>query len=308
METIDDVRRQIGVKVRNARQAAGLSRRVLARHADVSERYLNQLEAGTANPSIVVLGKVCAALDLDLTYLVSPASAAKSNGAATAHKRHPAEKLAGRAAALFAKLTPHQQNEAYRMLVDRFVSPQPARRGLALLGLRGAGKSTLGQALAKRLGIKFVNLTRLIEEQAGMSATELVNLGGIEAYRALELEAVAAARGHGDPIVLETAGGIVTNRAAMTALQQNFWTVWLRATPQEHLTRVLRQGELRPMRNNPKALDNIENLLRLRERAYARADRMIDTSGRREAECLDALEQTARSLMMYGMSEVEQRA
>lgn len=306
METIDDVRRQIGVKVRNARQAAGLSRRILARHADVSERYLNQLEAGTANPSIVVLGKVCAALDLDLAHLVSLPTA--SMASVVALKRTPAEKPAGRAAALFARLTPHQQIEAYRMLVDRFVSPQPSRRGIALLGLRGAGKSTLGQALASRLGVSFVNLTRLIEEQAGMSATEIVNLGGIEAYRSLEFEAVAAARGGDDPIVLETAGGIVTNRAAMSALQQNFWTVWLRASPHEHLTRVLRQGELRPMRNNPKALDNIESLLRLRERAYSRADRMIDTSGRRETECLDALEQTARLLMTDGAPAAEQRA
>ncbi len=304
METMEDVRRQIGVKVRNARQAAGLSRRVLARHADVSERYLNQLEAGTANPSIVVLSKVCGALDLDLTYLVSPATTA---AVASSNKRQPAEKPSGRAAALLAKLTPHQQNEAYRILVDRFVSPQPARRGIALLGLRGAGKSTLGQALASRLGVSFVNLTRLIEEQAGMSATEIVNLGGIEAYRALELEAVAAARSRDDQIVLETAGGIVTNRAAMTAIQQHFWTVWLRASPREHLSRVLRQGDLRPMRNNPKALDNIDSLLRLRERAYSRADRTIDTSGRRETECLDALEQTARSLMTNGTASAVER-
>ncbi len=302
METIDDVRRQIGTKVKAARQAAGLSRRILAGHAGVSERYLNQLEAGTANPSIVVLGKVCAALELDLTYLVAPLSAASAP-----HRRHPSDRPAGRAEALFAKLTPLQQNEAYRILVDRFAAP-PSRRGIALLGLRGAGKSTLGQALASRLGVSFVSLTRQIEEKAGMSVSEIFNLGGLEAYRALELEAVAAVRAREDAIVLETGGGIVTNRAAIAAIQQNFWTVWLRASPREHLTRVLRQGELRPTQNNPKALNNIETLLRLRERAYARADRTIDTSGRRETECLDALEQAARTLMTDKPSAARQLA
>jgi XRE family aerobic/anaerobic benzoate catabolism transcriptional regulator len=194
------------------------------------------------------------------------------------------------------------------MLVERFVSPPVMRRGIALLGLRGAGKSTLGQALAQRLDMTFVSLTRQIEEQAGMSVSEIFNLGGIEAYRVLEIEAVAAVRARDDAIVLETGGGIVTNRTAMTAIQQHFWTVWLRASPREHLTRVLRQGDLRPMRNSPKALDNIESLLRIRERAYARADRMIDTSGRRETECLDALEQAARTLMTSTGAGAERRA
>ncbi len=141
-----------------------------------------------------------------------------------------------------------------------------------------------------------------------MSVSEIFNLGGLEAYRALELEAVAAVRAREDAIVLETGGGIVTNRAAIAAIQQNFWTVWLRASPREHLTRVLRQGELRPTQNNPKALNNIETLLRLRERAYARADRTIDTSGRRETECLDALEQAARTLMTDKPSAARQLA
>ena len=171
-------------------------------------------------------------------------------------------------------------NCSTRWIEDR----RRASKGVALLGLRGAGKTTLGRLLADRHGLAFVSITREIETRAGMSLADLFNLGGPDAYRASRTTSSPISSRRGDRIVLETAGGIVGNSEALDIILGAFKTVWLKASPEEHLARVAGQGDTRPMRGNPKALEHLRSLLGQREPEYARAehvDRHLRPPGRR---------------------------
>jgi XRE family aerobic/anaerobic benzoate catabolism transcriptional regulator len=172
-----------------------------------------------------------------------------------------------------------------------------ASKGIALLGLRGAGKSTLGRLFAERHRLPFVAVTREIEERAGMGLADLFNLGGPDAYRALEIDVITELTQRDDHIVLETAGGVVGNREALDMILSTFKTVWLKASPEEHLARVAGQGDTRPMRGNPKALAHLRTLLAARAPDYARAECEIDTSGRSIEECLVDLERIGAALL-----------
>lgn len=279
----------IGRRIRQARLGQGLSRRTLAGAADVSERYLNQLEKGDANASIGVLGRVAQALGSSVAALVSGGDPPPQSGIEPA--------LAARLALLDAA----QQQTALALIETHFRVLGPAKRGVALLGLRGAGKSTLGRALAQRCGVPFVSVTREVEAAAGMELAALFDLGGPTVYRRLELEAVnriAAARA---PQVVETAGGIAGHPEALAVVLATFTTVWLRASPQEHLSRVAGQGDLRPMRGNPRAIEHIAALLGEREAGYRRADVMLDTQGRSVDACLEELQDRVGPCLAAGV-------
>lgn len=150
---------------------------------------------------------------------------------------------------------------------------------VALLGLRGAGKSTVGRALARRLGCRFVELDARIEEGAGLTLRELFDLHGEDYYRRLEHEVLRALLAGEAPMVLATGGGIVTHAEAFAELRRRAATVWLRATPEEHWTRVVAQGDHRPMANDPLAMAHLRELLSSREELYRTADHIVDTSG-----------------------------
>ena len=164
-------------------------------------------------------------------------------------------------------------------LADLFrgLGPGGARRPVALVGLRGAGKSTVGLALAARLGRELIELDRLVEDEAGMSLAELFELRGEAGYRELEARALERALSARDPVVIATGGSIVTASVSWTRLRQTSMTVWLRATPASHLSRVQAQGDLRPMRGRPDALRELEQILAEREPLYAQADLTLDT-------------------------------
>lgn len=287
-----DITRGIGDRVRAGRARIGLTRKQLAAAADVSERYLNELENGEANASVGILVKVADALQQDLVDLID----ARREVATTSPRVSPAKTPAAMHAPLLALLTAmsaQEQRDVHAMLLGWIEERRRASKGIALLGLRGAGKSSLGRLLAERHGLPFVSITREIEVRAGMSLADLFNLGGPDAYRALENEVVADLVRREAPIVLETSGGIVGNGEALDVIFSAYKTVWLKASPDEHLARVASQGDTRPMRDNPKALEHIKALLRQREPEYARAEHVIDTSGRTTEACLADLEAVA---------------
>jgi XRE family aerobic/anaerobic benzoate catabolism transcriptional regulator len=164
-----------------------------------------------------------------------------------------------------------------------------APRVIALLGLRGAGKTTIGKALARRLHVRFVELDRRVEKAADMSLAELFSLYGEEYYRRLERETLADVLAEKRPMVLATGGGIVASRATYAMLERSAETVWLRASPEDHWNRVVRQGDRRPMADHPQAMADLRALLGAREPLYAAADHTIETSGRPVETIVDDL-------------------
>ena len=285
MTEADAFIRQLGARVGGVRRAAGLTRRQLSGLARVSERYIGQLEKGEANVSIGVLLRVAGALGLTPQALFSNGADGVPIGAT---HRPLADLLAGFSA--------REQSEAYEIL-RRMARERPGRRGVALVGLRGAGKSTLGQAVAARFGAPFVRLSRVIEELAGMRVGDLVNLRGMAAYRRFEAQALEHATARHARSIVETAGGIVHNAEAYERLLARYRTVWIRAAPEEHMERVVGQGDLRPMAGNEQAMEDLRAILAEREPAYARADDVVDTDGRSVADCVGALERIAAPVL-----------
>jgi XRE family aerobic/anaerobic benzoate catabolism transcriptional regulator len=167
--------------------------------------------------------------------------------------------------------------------------PMLPARIVALLGLRGAGKTTIGKQLARRLHVRFVELDRRIEKAADMSLGELFSLYGEEHYRRLERESLARVIAENRSIVLATGGGIVASPETYGLLKQHASTIWLRATPEDHWNRVVRQGDRRPMANHPQAMADLRALLAAREPLYASADRTVNTSGRTVEDVVDEL-------------------
>ncbi len=162
-------------------------------------------------------------------------------------------------------------------------------RRTALIGLRGAGKSTLGRAVAERLKVPFVELTDRIERQSGLRVAEIFNLYGNTGYRQLEREALKDVIADNGVCILATAGGITEDHETFSLLLENFHTVWLTATPDEHMQRVRSQGDKRPMRGQTQAMNALKAILGNRSRDYARADAILDTSGQSALACAERL-------------------
>ena len=288
--TSSDIAKSVGDRVRSLRRAAGLSRKRLADAAGVSERYLADLETGQANASVGLLARLANALSVEVAgFLPAPRNL---------HVAQPGS-TPSHLAALIASLSDAEQT-ALAPLLERWIGDRRrSLKGLALLGLRGAGKTTLGTLFAERHGLPFVSITREIERRAGMTLADLFNLGGPDGYRALENEVIADLLHRNENVVLETSGGIASNPDALGQILGAFKTVWIKATPDEHLARVMNQGDLRPMHGNPQAREHVKALLSTREPEYARAEYMLDTSGRSIEECLAELETIAGPLLTW---------
>jgi XRE family transcriptional regulator, aerobic/anaerobic benzoate catabolism transcriptional regulator len=260
---INDLLGSVGERVRSARARMGLSRRVLAERSGVSQRYLAQLESGQGNISIGLLLRVADALNFRIDWLVAEEDPFTSD------------------AVMISSLL-RSATRAQRARVLEILDPENPRlrRGsrIAFIGLRGAGKSTLGRLTAARLGLPFKEVDEDIAEASGMPAGEVMALYGQEGYRHLErqsLERIVAAH---DRLIVAVAGGIVSQPETYNYLLRNFHTVWLRAEPEEHMARVRGQGDERPMAGNPDAMAELRNILTAREALYARADAHINTS------------------------------
>ena len=268
---------RLGQRVRGERMRRGMTRKQLAVESGVSERYLAQLEAGRGNISILLLRQVARAMGrpLDLLVLDGPERPVE------------AELLRG----LLARLDAETLAEAHDLLAERFglTNAQTRNGRIALIGLRGAGKSTLGRLLAERLALPFVEMTREIETLAGMDMTEVIGLGGQSMLRRLELRALDAVVARYPEAVLATGGGLVAEPETYEVLLANCFTVWVTASPEEHMGRVMAQGDRRPMAGNPEAMDDLRRILAEREALYAKADRRLDTAGLTVAEALEKL-------------------
>lgn len=257
--------RLVGERVRTARTRKGMSRRLLSARSDVSQRYLAQLESGQGNISIALLKRVARALDHRIEWLVG--------------EDDPWTSDAARVAALFGSAAADQRRRVLAILDPGSVAHQRARR-VALIGLRGAGKSTLGRMAAAALEAPFVELNVEIEAACGMPVTELMALYGQEGYRGFERQAVERVAAYHDRVLLAVAGGIVSEPETFNFLLRRFHTVWLKARPEEHMSRVRKQGDTRPMAGNPAAMDELKSILTSRESLYARSEAQLDTSGR----------------------------
>jgi XRE family aerobic/anaerobic benzoate catabolism transcriptional regulator len=280
-----DFLRVMGRRVREARERRGMSRRAVSEAADVSERYLAQLEGGEGNASVVLLRRVANALGLPLTELVG------DNGT-------PIEQRLIRR--FFERLPTHRLEDVILQLMRDFGQKEAARKNrIALVGLRGAGKSTLGAAVAKDLHHPFVELDREIEREAALPLSEVFMLYGQAGYRRIERSCLERLLERGDPIVVAAGGGIVSEPETYNLLLVNCYTVWIKASPEEHMSRVISQGDFRPMDGHQAAMEDLRRILAAREPLYAKADAIVDTSGQPFEESLakltDAIAQVERA-------------
>ena len=263
----DDYLRRLGERVREERARRGMTRRILARDSGLSERYLAQLESGKGNLSIKLLRRVSDALNLPLPRLLGgePAEPAELARIVELLRRLPADRL----------------GEARALLDEHFAAPDHVarRRRLALIGLRGAGKSTLGSRLAEHLAVPFIELDAEIERDFGLSLGEIFALSGQSAYRRSERRALDAVIARHPSFVLAAGGSIVAEAETYDELLSRCFTVWITASPEEHMNRVIAQGDLRPMSDNKEAMVDLERILAARTPLYARADAVIDTAG-----------------------------
>jgi len=265
----------VGRRVRERRGELGMTRKQLAQTADVSERYLGQLETGEGNISILLLRRIAIALEATLTQLLAPGRADPEHG---------------RIVALLTGIPAHRRAEVISRLVHEFGEEDPAKRSrIALIGLRGAGKSTLGTKLAALLGVAFIELNREVERETGLPAGEVFDLYGQAGYRRIERRCLEQVLAEHRRAVLSLGGGVVSEDETFELLRRHCRTVWLKASPDEHMARVLAQGDLRPMAGHEDAMEDLKRILAAREPMYRKADVTVDTSGQTPSESLRAL-------------------
>jgi len=259
---------QLGERVRIARARAGVTRKGLAQDSGVSERYLAQLESGQGNISILLLQKVAVALNLRLGHLFDEQSPQSVELALIQQ--------------FLQRLPPQRLAQVRAELMRDFGSSTAQRRKrVALIGLRGAGKSTLGARLAKELGVPFIELDREIEREAGTSLSEIFLLYGQAGYRRYERRSLEKILDKHHRCVLATGGSIVSEPGTYDLLLSSCFTVWLKALPEEHMARVIAQGDTRPMAGNAEAMADLQRILDGRDTLYRQADAVVDTGGRR---------------------------
>jgi XRE family aerobic/anaerobic benzoate catabolism transcriptional regulator len=272
----DDYVLAIGQRVRGARARRGMTRKDLSRNSDISQRYLAQVETGHANISVNLLSRIARAMNLDIHELLPSSHSTYDPERARLHR-------------LLERLPAEQLNEAHQLLASSFSSVPEQTHGVALVGLRGGGKTTLGRLLADRLSLPFIRLSNLIESLAGMDIPELFARGGQDVYRNVERQAVEHVLSTYDRVILETGGSLVSERETYNLVINSFYTVWVQASPKEHMSRVIEQGDLRPIRGNREAMDDLKLILEERRPQYEEAHYRLDTSGRPTDDCLKEL-------------------
>jgi XRE family aerobic/anaerobic benzoate catabolism transcriptional regulator len=272
---------ELGARVRAWRARRGMTRKQLAADSGLSERFLADVEGGKGNVSINSLEAAARALNITILELLQDA---------------PKPALA-RVHGLLAHLDDTQLDQAYSMLAGSFGlgDEQGRERRIALIGLRGAGKSTLGAQLAAHRGVPFIELDREIEREAGTSMNEILLLHGQAGYRRYERRALfRIAEDHANGVVMTTGGSIVSERETFDLLQSRFYCVWLKANPEEHMSRVVAQGDMRPFDTtrgaSNEAMEDLRRILASREALYARADAVVDTAARSVKQSLKDLE------------------
>jgi XRE family aerobic/anaerobic benzoate catabolism transcriptional regulator len=266
----------LGESVRVRRARRGMTRRILAAEAGVSERHLANLESGVGNASVLVLRQVARALECNVADLLDVSTAERPDAALIRD--------------LLRDRSERDLHRARLALARMFGESSAGRRTrIALIGLRGAGKSTLGRMLADALGYPFIEINREIEHLAGCDVTEIHSLYGTSAYRRYERRALDDAIERHRAAVIATPGGIVADATTFNRLLDQCTTVWLQATPDEHMSRVVAQGDYRPMAGNAEAMDDLRRILAGRSPFYAKADTVVSTAGKTLAQSFAAL-------------------
>ena len=264
LDTCDDLLEPLGRKVRALRAGRGMTRKMLAADSAVSERYLAQLELGKGNISIGLLQRVATALRTDIADLL------QAGNELTAEQVLINEFVQG--------LHSDDQHRALQLLYQNFSATQECRR-IALVGMRGAGKTSLGSRLAERLDVPFVQMGTEIEKLAGMPVAEILSLSGQDGYRRLEERALLDVLARQDKCVIETGGSIVSESHVFNILLTTCRVVWIKALPEEHMQRVIDQGDMRAIESNDHAMTDLRRILEAREPFYAQAHAVIDTAG-----------------------------
>jgi XRE family aerobic/anaerobic benzoate catabolism transcriptional regulator len=268
--------KRVGERVRLARARRGMSRRTLAKASGVSERYLAELERGAGNASLLVLRQIAEALGIEAAMLVSEQLERPIDLTLLIHQ--------------LERLQPSELAEARRLVAQRFGLAVPAGHGrIALVGLRGAGKTTLGLLAAQALNVPFVELDAEIERASGMELSEIFAIHGQVMFRRLERQCLDTVVERLEQAVIATGGSLVTEPATYDRLLSACFVVWLSATPDEHMSRVLEQGDLRPMAEGDQAMDDLKAILESRTALYAKANAVVNTSGKTEAQAFAAL-------------------
>ena len=257
---------QVGNRVRGLRASRGMTRKMLAHDSSVSERYLANIEQGNGNISINLLRQVAGALRTELAELL-PSST----------KQTPEQSLINE---FIGRLSHKEQQAALQTLYQQFSSLADSHTRIALIGLRGAGKTTLGQLLNKRQQLPFIRLASEIESIGGMAISEILALSGQAGYRRLEEKALFRTLNEYDSCCIETGGSIVSEPKELNLLLTTCLVIWVRATPEEHMDRVIAQGDLRPMANNNDAMEDLRRILKERNPYYGKAHAVLDTSGK----------------------------
>lgn len=277
-----DPLKSLADRVRQTRARRGMTRKQLARDSGVSERYLAQIEGGHGNISVLVLRQLAKALNVspDVLLLEGP---------------EPAVELA-HTIEFLRRLSIDDLKIARQWLLDQFggIDPAARHRRIALIGLRGAGKSSLGAALAQRLEMPFLELDRLIEQESGLTLGLIFEFHGQPGFRQFERQCLEDVIRRRPRFVMATGGSLVSEPGTFERLLSSCFTVWVRTSPQEHIERVIAQGDMRPMANNRDPMSDLERILAEREVLYSKADLAIDTAGRTLEESLDTLIQALR--------------
>ncbi len=278
----------LGERVRTLRSRKGMTRRAVAVAADVSERHLANLEYGTGNVSVLVLLQVAQALQCSLAELLGDVTTTSP------------EWLLIRE--LLSKRSEADLRRARVQLSDMFGEGGNAlerKSRIALIGLRGAGKTALGQRLADDLGFPFIELSREIEQFAGCQISEIHNLYGANAYRRYERRALEEAIQIYPEVVIATPGGLVSDSANFNLLLSHCTTVWLQADAADHMGRVAAQGDMRPMAASREAMEDLKRILEGRAAFYSKADLAINTSARSEDQAFAALRTSVRQHLAW---------
>ena len=282
----------LGERVRSLRARHGMTRKALAHAAGVSERHLANLETGVGNASILVLQQVAQALQCSLAELLGDITASSPEWL------------------LIRQLLEHRDEAALRRVREAIgpllgpgsaaAAKAPRSARVALIGLRGAGKSTLGGMLAEDLGVPFIEIGREIERFAGCSVAEIQGLYGQNAYRRYERRALEEAIRDHQSAVFAAPGGLVSDAASFNLLLAHCTTVWLKALPEDHMNRVIAQGDLRPMADSKEAMGDLKDILAGRGAFYSQAEFLLDTSAQPLAPTFALLRTLVRESLGMG--------
>jgi XRE family aerobic/anaerobic benzoate catabolism transcriptional regulator len=272
----------VGRLVRRGRARRGITRRQLAIESGISERYLAQIEGGAGNPSVIVLKTIAQAMEMHITELLPIAG-----------RRN--EQIA-RINDLLRRLDVSELPGIAQLIEQRLVEGALSQRShrIALVGLRGAGKTTLGRMLAERLNWPFVEVNKVIEQEYGATVSMLIDMSGVSAFRRHEQSALEKVIAEHDKVVIATAGGIVSNPETYALLLRRTHTVWVKAKPQEHMSRVIAQGDFRPMAENRAAMADLVAILDARSGDYAQSEAELDTGGETVGQSLEKLAELAQ--------------